>query len=153
MDEKENDSDLIRKRKKTWEEKSQEVINSLERASKVDIFPRVFYRNLFFLNPELEKRFEQTDWNKQEIALLKGVEHIAGFFEKKDQIHHQNVLRLAESHSKKNLDIHPHHYYYWIDAMIMTLKAVDHLWYDDMEYYTRECLFFPISFMISLYHK
>lgn len=148
-----DESVLTKKRSKSWEQKSLEVLNSLHRAVEVDIFAKVFYKNLFFLNPELEKKFENTDWKKQEIALIKGVKHIAGFFDKTDKVHHQNVIRLAESHSKKNLDIHPHSYYYWIDAMIMTLKQLDHLWYKDLEYYTRECLFLPLSFMISFYHK
>jgi hypothetical protein len=86
--------------------------------------------------------------------IQKGIEHLLGFLDNDpDQIHHQNILRLSESHSRKNLNIHPHNYYYWIDAMVLTLKELDPKWHSDLEYYTRECLFFPISFMISFYHK
>lgn len=143
-----------RSRKKGWEDKVKEVRNSFSRAMTNQAFTDQFYKNLFFLKPELEKHFIHTKWEHQRIAIEKGINHLLGFLDNDPQnIHHQNIIRLSETHSKNNLNIHPHHYYYWIDAMVMTLKEMDKDWYKSLEYYTRECLFFPISFMISLYHK
>lgn len=144
---------MTKTRKKTWQEKIDIVSESIMRCKTSQYFAKDFYHNLFFLNPKIEKYFEKTDMDKQYLALIMGLDHIVGVFDHHDSAHHKNLVRLAETHSKKNLDIHPHFYYYWIDAMVMTLKSHDKYWYKDMEYYVRECLFFPISFMISLYHK
>lgn len=141
-------------RKKTWNQKVLAVRDSFDRAMKSTGFIDQFYNNLFFLKPEIEEYFKQTKWKHQKIAIEKGITHLLGFLENDpQQIHHKNILRLSETHSKTNLNIHPHNYYYWIDAMIMTLKEFDPNWDSSLEYYTRECLFFPISFMISFYHK
>lgn len=141
-------------RKKDWNSKVKVVRDSLTRAMTSKLFSKTFYENLFFLNPKIKDYFQDTDWKKQEVALIKGVQHLIGFFsDTSDEIHHKNIVRLGETHSHKNLNIHPHNYYYWIDAMIMTLKELDSKWDDDNQYYVRECLFFPVSFMISLYHK
>jgi len=147
-------NDEKKSRKKSWSQKVSEVRNSFERARKSPRFIDQFYHNLFFLKPEIEEYFVDTKWDHQKIAIEKGVTHILGFLDNDPNgIHHQNILRLSQSHAKRNLNIHPHNYYYWIDAMVMTLKELDPLWYDGLGFYTRECLFFPVSFMISLYHK
>lgn len=140
-------------RKKNWQEKINIVAESIMRCKNNDYFANDFYQNLFFLNPKIKKYFAKTDMQKQKLALVMALDHILGVFDQLDSIHHKNLIRISETHSKKNLDIHPHFYYYWIDAMIMTMKSHDKYWYKEMEYYVRECLFFPISFMISLYHK
>jgi hypothetical protein len=138
--------DEQKSRKSSWPQKVLEVRNSFERAKNSPAFIAEFYSNLFYLKPEIEKYFVDTKWKHQEIMIQKGIEHLLGFLDNDpDQIHHQNILRLSESH--------PHNYYYWIDAMVLTLKELDPKWHSDLEYYTRECLFFPISFMISFYHK
>lgn len=141
-------------RKKDWSSKVEIVKLSLVRAMTSSLFAKTFYENLFYLNPKLKDYFRNTDWKKQEIALIKGVDHLMGFFaDEKNEIHRKNIVRLAESHSKNNLNIHPHKYYYWIDAMVMTLRELDHEWEENNQFYVRECLFFPVSFIISLYHK
>ena len=141
-------------RKKTWSEKSKEVKNSYLRAMKEPTFVDEFYRNLFFLKPSIEEYFKDTKWSYQKIAIEKGIEHLLGFLEEgQNDVHRKNILRLAESHSKQGLNIHPHNYYYWVDAMVMTLSELDPSWHKNLEYYCRECLFAPISFMISFYHK
>ena len=146
--------DNEKKRNKTWNEKVIIVKNSIERAKTNENFIQKFYENLFFLNPKLKSYFKNTNWKQQQIALTKAIDHMVGFFlDDKNDIHHKNLVRIGESHSKKNINIHPHVYYYWIDAMIMTLSELDHKWVDSYQFYVRESLFFPVSFIISLYHK
>lgn len=145
---------MKKERKKNWETKVSIVEESLLRAMNSELFAKTFYENLFYLNPKTQEYFSNIDWRKQEIALLKSIEHLIGFFSnEEDEIHRKNIIRIGESHSKKNLNIHPHNYYYWVDAMIMTLKELDSKWDDNNQFYVRECLFFPVSFIISLYHK
>lgn len=140
-----------RKRKKTWEEKVILVLGSFNRCKVTANFTRDFYENLFFLKPEIEKHFEKTDFEHQEKALLAGVGYILDFLDHSNVNAKNQVSRLAKSHSRKNLNIHPHEYYYWIEALIMTAKTHDPSWHDSLAYYWREVIFYPVSFMISQY--
>ncbi|MCT4641029.1 MAG: hypothetical protein N4A33_01955 [Bacteriovoracaceae bacterium] len=143
-----------KKRKKSWQEKVKEVFNSYYRCEIDDAFTRQFYKNLFFLNPKIEKYFDKTDWIYQRKALVHALDNLFHFLDDPENTHKKNqIIRIAKTHSKKNLNIHPHDYYYWIDALILTIKKFDNKWYNSLEFYFRECLFFPISFIISLYHK
>ncbi|MFZ4714577.1 MAG: hypothetical protein ACOYL6_12720 [Bacteriovoracaceae bacterium] len=141
----------MKQRKKTWEMKVDLVIGSFNR-SKVEIgFATDFYQNLFFLNPKIKKNFEKTDFEHQERALIVGLQCMLDYLDQTNLNARTQVLRLARSHSQKNLNIYPHHYYYWIEALILTVKVKDKEWYDDLEFYWREVIFYPISFMISQY--
>ncbi len=141
-----------RKRKKSWNEKVSEAKSSYLRSRSSEHLSKDFYKNLFYLNPSLEKYFVDTDWKHQHIALLKALEHLFNFLEEPDSYHRNHIKRIAKTHSSKNMNIHPQHYYYWIDALILTFKDHDKGWNRDLEFYMRECLFFPVSFIISLYH-
>lgn len=110
-----------------------------------------FYENLFFLQPGIKKYFEHTDFEHQNKALMHGMEFLLGFLSKDDEFARKQVTRIAVSHSQKGLNIHPHHYYYWIEALIMTARKTDPLWSDGMEYYWREVINYPVSFIISQY--
>lgn len=136
-------------RKKTWEQKIQIVQESFLRASKDDIFPRKFYENLFFLNPKIEKYFENTDFAHQDKALMSGLAFLFGYLDKDDEHSRKQIGRLAISHSSYGLKIHPHHYYYWIEALILTASETDPLWTKGMDYYWREVVNYPVSFIIS----
>lgn len=143
----------MRKRKKTWDQKNKEVLDCYHRCESVPNFSQLFYEHLFFLNPKIQNYFKSTEWNHQHKALMHALDHLFHFNDNVNDFHKKQIIRIAQTHSKKNLNIHPHDYYYWLEALVMTLKKVDEDWYQDLEYYIRECLFFPISFIISLYHK
>ena len=141
----------MKERKKTWEQKVKIVGDSYLRAKKTPNFTRLFYQNLFFLKPKIKEYFVNTDWPHQEKALLAGLDFLLGFLDQKDKNARQQVLRLAHSHSTHGLKIHPHDYHYWIEALIITTSECDHLWEKNFSYYWRECISFPITFMISQY--
>ena len=142
---------MKRVRKKTWEEKVVIVHNSWERVKGIDVFGRKFYDSLFFLNKDLKNKFKATDFEHQEKLLLQGVEILVKYLDDEDQFSKKQIMRLAKTHNHYNLGIHPHSYYYWVEALIMTISALDDSWFDDLEYYWRECIGFPINFMISQY--
>ena len=143
--------ELKRKRKKTWDQKVKIVKDGFLRASKADTFAANFYRNLFFLNPDIEAYFENTDFEHQERALMNGLKYLFGFYDSKDANAKNQIKRIAISHSRENLNIVPHYYYYWVEALIMTAKDFDDDWVDKEEIYWREVLHFPISFIVSMY--
>ena len=95
--------------------------------------------------------FSNTDFPHQEKALMRGLEFLIAFLDQTDENARRQILRIAMSHSASGMKIHPHHYYYWIEALIMTVKKLDKDWYQDQEYYWREVITFPTSFIISQY--
>lgn len=143
----------MRERKKTWEQKIQIVEASFERAKSQTGFARQFYENLFFLSPKLQDHFQKTDFEHQEKALMSGLEFLIQSLHLDQKHAKQQITRIAQSHSANNMNIHPHSYYYWIEALIMTAKEFDQSWHKDMEYYWREVISAPVSFIISQYFK
>lgn len=141
----------MRKREKTWVQKAKIVQESYYRATRHEAFGKTFYENLFFLSPKLQSYFKNTDFEHQEKALMHGLRFLMGFFDSKNQYAKNQVKRIALSHAKNALNIHPHSYYYWTEALIMTLKKFDPKWYDDMSYYAREVISAPIAFITSQY--
>jgi len=140
-------------RKKTWIQKVNIVRNSFLRSSLDEEFAGKFYQNLFFLNPKLKEYFAETDFEHQEKALMHGLQFMFGYLDQNDDHARKQVLRIAVTHSKKGMNIHPHDYYYWIDALIMTAKECDPKWVDNMAYYWREVINMPVSFIISQYFQ
>lgn len=137
-------------RRKSWADKVRLSKNCFLRCKEVENFSSDFYQFLFFLNPKTKAYFHQTDFEHQEKALIHGIEFLFQYLELDDEARTQ-VKRLAIVHSQKSLNIHPHHYYYWIEALILTLKKHDPKWFPELEFYLRECISFPVNFMVSLY--
>ena len=138
-------------RKKSWEQKVVIVRNSFLRAKRDEDFPMYFYENLFFLNPSIKRYFAKTDFEHQNKALMHVMDFLLGFLSKEDEHARKQVMRIAVSHSHQGMNIHPLHYYYWIEALILTAQKTDPLWSEGMEFYWREIIFYPVSFIISQY--
>lgn len=140
---------MTKERKKTWDNKVDLVYASFQRCQNNPQFSKEFYNNLFFLNPIIKNYFKNTDFKHQEKALLRGLKFCLEFLKKENNNARIQVIRLSQSHSREGLNIHPHLYYYWIEAVVLTAKSCDSSWYDDLEYYWREVVFYPVSFIIS----
>jgi hemoglobin-like flavoprotein len=140
-----------RQRKKTWDQKVLIVRDSFLRARKNAAFASDFYRNLFFLKPKIKDYFIKTDFEHQDKALLRGLEFMMGFLDHSNTNARQQVIRISHTHAHKNMNVHPHDYYYWIEALVLTVKSHDPLWQKDYEYYWRETISYPITFIISQY--
>lgn len=82
---------------------------------------------------------------------MHGLHFLMDFLDSKNENARIQVLRIARTHSAKGMKIHPHYYYYWIEALIMTCRSEDPQWYKDLEYYWREVVSFPVSFIVSQY--
>ena len=139
-------------RAKSWDDKVRIVNDSFLRCINDKFFSRYFYKNLFFLKPNLEDYFKNTDMEHQEKAIMNGLKFLLGFLDGKDANSRSQIVRIAQTHGHLALNIHPHSYYYWIEAIVMTAKKCDPDWYDDLEYYWREVVSFPVSFIISNYY-
>lgn len=141
---------MVKKRKKNWDQKIELATNSYLRSKNNCNFSKLFYEHLFYLNPKIKDLFTDTDFEHQEKALLNGLDFLFGYL-KKDETSRQQITRLARVHSVYGLNIHPHYYYYWSEALVLTIKDADPDFYKDLEYYVREVISYPISFIISQY--
>lgn len=142
---------MERSRKKTWDQKVKIVEESFLRSKKDVTFASTFYHNLFFLKPKIKDYFLHTDFGHQDKALLNGLDFIMGFLDHSNANARTQILRISQTHSHNNLNIHPHDYYYWIEALVMTVKSTDPAWHNDLEYYWREVISYPVSFIMSQY--
>lgn len=142
---------MQRQRKKTWDQKVEIVKDSFLRSTKAPDFAGDFYQNLFFLKPKIKEYFKHTDFEHQDKALMRGLEFMMGFLDHSNENARIQIQRLSRTHSKSNLSVHPHDYYYWIEALVLTVKKHDPLWVKDYEYYWREVISYPVTFMISQY--
>lgn len=140
----------LKTRSKSWQEKVKIVQNCYSRARLNPSFANKFYKKLFFLNPAIEKHFKETNFDHQEKALIHGLDIIFQYFDDNENGRIQ-ISRLSKLHNVDGLKVHPHLYYYWIEALIMTIKSFDKMWYDEQEYYIREVVNYPISFFTSQY--
>lgn len=142
----------MKKRDIPWDKKNTEVFNSFNRVKEDKQFIVRFYQHLFKVRPETEAYFSNVDFEKQKTLIIRGIEFalksIQGDEESKTQ-----MIRISKTHAKNNMDISPHLYYYWIEALVYTLKNSDPDWYDDLEYYWTEVITRPVSFMISQYYR
>lgn len=141
----------MKARSKTWKDKVALVKDSYYRAAGHKFFAERFYKHLFYLKPEIKEYFKDTNWAKQEEAIMDGLDFMFGYISDDDENARIQFIRLCKTHNKKNMNIHPHNYYYWIEALILTGKECDGQWYDDLEYYWREVVSFPVTFMTSMY--
>ncbi|WP_372655316.1 globin domain-containing protein [Halobacteriovorax sp.] len=141
---------MMKERKKSWDEKVSKAEGSYLRARNNIAFAKKFYQNLFLLNPEIEAYFKDTDFKYQEKALINGVNILFSYLHK-DEFAKSQISRLSKVHNIGGLKIHPHLYYYWIEALIITIQELDNSWYDDLAYYLREVINYPVSFFTSQY--
>jgi hemoglobin-like flavoprotein len=142
---------MQRQRKKTWGQKVVIVKDSFLRSKNAPVFAEDFYQNLFFLKPKIKDYFKQTDFEHQDKALMRGLDFMLDFLDHSNENSRVQIQRLSRTHSKNNMSIHPHDYYYWIEALVLTVKKHDPLWVKDYEYYWREVISYPVTFMISQY--
>jgi hemoglobin-like flavoprotein len=140
-------------RNKSWQTKVDIVHKSFLRASTSALFAPTFYDHLFFLHPPIREYFKETDFVHQHKAIMHGLEFVMGFLDGKDTHARNQIMRIAQTHSKAGMDIHPHHYYYWLEALILTTRDLDSDWSSGFEYYFREVISFPVSFIVSQYFQ
>ncbi len=101
-----------------------EVKESYSRCCINPKFFDLFYENFLTSHPTIAPMFAKTDMTKQKSLLRQGVSmmfmHLGG-----NSVGTTGVDRIAESHSKKNLNIDPNLYEYWINSLVKSVKECD----------------------------
>ena len=101
-----------------------EVKESYSRCCVNPRFFDLFYENFLRSHPTIAPMFAKTDMTKQKSLLRQGVSmmfmHLGG-----NSVGTTGIDRIAESHSKKKLNIDPNLYDYWINSLVKSVKECD----------------------------
>lgn len=97
---------------------------SYDRCCKAPDFFQAFYKNFLTICPEAAPRFAQTDF-EQQAKLLRHAIGLLLIFPTQPAKEPSLLARLAERHSRRDLDIAPALYRPFIDALIATVKLYD----------------------------
>jgi len=97
---------------------------SYGRCRDSDAFFRSFYKNLFAACPRAEPMFAETDFERQ-IRLLRHAIGLLLVFPAQPHDEPTILTRVAERHSRRDLDVPPELYGDFVDALVETVAEYD----------------------------
>ncbi|MGH7521578.1 MAG: globin domain-containing protein [Gemmatimonadales bacterium] len=97
---------------------------SYDRCCKAPDFLQTFYRSFLTACPEAAPRFAQTNF-EQQTKLLRHAIGLLLIFPTQPAREPTLLARLAERHSRRDLDIDPAFYRPFIEALLATVKQFD----------------------------
>ena len=123
---------------------------SYERCRESDAFFRSFYRNFFTACPQAEPMFAKTDFDRQ-IRLLRHAVGLLLIFSTQPKDEPTILTRVAERHSRRDLDTPPEFYGDFVDALIETVAEFDPAFTSDVAVAWRRTVASGIDYMQSKY--
>lgn len=112
-------------------------------------FFSTFYALLIADNPEVANKFRNTDMHRQVQMLKTSVAVLLSYYGTDDQDDY--LRKMAERHSKKDVDIPPRLYSVWLDSLIETVRRFDPKFNDAVAVAWRRVFEKGIEFMTSRY--
>src|SRR5262245_29427908 len=94
----------------------QAVHESFDRCGESEAFYDTFYKVFLGKSPEIPPLFAHTDFKKQKL-LLKATVGIMVRNRIDDERARLSLERVAETHSRKGLNIRPNLYELWLDSL------------------------------------
>lgn len=110
-----------------------------------------FYQSFMAASPEVRKRFEKTDFEKQKKVLKSSLYQILALYTNK--IVDAHFEKIVKSHSKSELDIYPYLYEIWLTCLINTVKRNDLAFSSEVELAWRMVMALGITYMKFKYDK
>lgn len=98
------------------------VFQSYGRCCKAPNFFDDFYATFLSSSPEVRAKFAHTDMVAQKHLLRAGILNLVLYAR---GLPPTKLQALAESHSRSRLDIQPHLYSYWLQALLDTVLKHD----------------------------
>lgn len=123
---------------------------SFERCSANGEFLQAFYRNFFAVCPPAQPLFAKTDFEKQ-TKLLKHAIGLLLSFPGQPRTEPGVLSRVAERHSRRDLNIEPKYYPFFIDALVQTVREFDAQCTPAVENAWRSTLAEGVAYMQSRY--
>jgi hemoglobin-like flavoprotein len=87
-------------------------------------FVDTFYERFLGKSDEVARKFEKTDFSRQKLLLRESLLAML-LFNLNSADARDELERLAERHSRKGLDIGPHLYELWLDALCEAVEKHD----------------------------
>lgn len=125
-------------------------LQSLSRCEHWREFFDRFYERFLASSPEVREKFRNTDFDRQRRMLRRSLELIAGATVG-DPEGLRELNDRAETHSRAKLDIAPHLYDLWLDAVVETGREFDSGWTPAVESAWRTTLGVAIRHMKHKY--
>lgn len=126
------------------------VKESFDRCEATGDFAQTFYDIFLNASPEIAPLFANTNFDKQR-RLLRGTVYILVTRTLDDPTARSTLEKIALSHNRDNLNIKPHLYDLWLDAVCQTVQQLDIQFTPDLEHAWREQLQHGIQFITSRY--
>jgi 7,8-dihydro-6-hydroxymethylpterin-pyrophosphokinase len=125
-----------------------EAKQSLNRCLKNPAFLDRFYQLFLSSSDVIKEKFKNTSFNNQKIV-LKASLHIMLLLAQGKLSETATLKKMAERHSRRDLDIDPIFYHNWLECMIQAANVSDPEFTRDTEQAWREALSPGIDFFKS----
>lgn len=130
-------------------DKSTRVQASYARCLSGTRFLDRFY-DIFMAHPEIRPLFAKTDMEKQKHLLRHGLSSVL-MYAQNYATARSCLLRIQETHSRQNLNIHPKLYPIWIDSLMRAVGECDPQFDAQLEADWREIIAPGIDLIVSGY--
>ena len=124
---------------------------SYERCCAAPEYFAAFYRNFFEASPGTELMFANTDFELQHKLLRHALQLLLLFSTKSEEEAKHLLRRVAERHSRTDLDIDPTLYPGFVDSLVKTSEEFDPQFTPEVEHAWRDTLAPGIAYMINKY--
>jgi len=123
---------------------------SYQRCCEDPAFFGAFYRNFFAVCPEAEPRFASTDFERQS-KLLRHAFGLLLIFPKEPEAEPTLLTRVAERHSRRDLNVPPSFYPPFVDSLVATVKQYDPACTPQVEDAWRRTVEKGVRYMVAKY--
>jgi hemoglobin-like flavoprotein len=121
---------------------------SFDRCCQAPEFLQAFYKTFLAASPDAARRFAGTDFDRQN-RLLKHAIGLLLIFPNQPSAEPNLLARLAERHSRRDLDIDPSLYQPFVDALLVTVEQFDGMYSPTVEAAWRETIAPGVEYMKS----
>lgn len=125
---------------------------SLERCLMDESFVSRFYARFLLSSDEVAAKFASTDLARQASMLKRSLYLVArAAYGLEDGLQH--LQAIAESHSRRGLDIPPHLYEHWLETLLQVMRETETRYDEELEQVWRSCLQPCIDRMTGAYES
>ncbi len=116
-----------------------------------EIFFSRFYKSFISASPDISKKFQNTDIQKQKRILQQSLYHMLDFYVNKQATDY--MRGIAEIHSKKDKDIPPQLYDLWLESLVATVRVLDPKYDRDVGLAWKMVMSTGITYMKDMYDR
>lgn len=130
-------------------DKKKQFNKSFEQCVNNPFFLDKFYELFLSSSDEVSLLFSNTNMDIQKAMLATSMVYMTKTHDK----HFSELSKVANRHSKSNLDIKPHLYPLWLNSLIAAAHSIDPLFDQRTEKLWRQVMQPGIDYMMGKYNK